>query len=456
MAYHLHKGIDPSPSPLAVPTTFQRILVVYALRSEGQGTNSTGVLVTASAPTDCPMATPCKPWKIAYESSKGAASTGLYLGPVLNASSQSSQTVELHSTSSVGMDVAADFQLDQNGVASVTVPNAAGSGFELLLAGLPGIVPFSASGTGITVAPPAATSGTPTLMTITGPADTGLLDTQANDVLWALNRTVTFTGSATVGGANFSPQAAVLMKPPTYAFGTGAAQTIDTASTITIQGPPLGGTNATLTNSYGLHIPSSAVTNVINSFGLRADAPTGATLNGAAYFNGNVGVLDSAPANPLSIESGKFTVNTTGRIANYSGVSTVFGGVAASVGVNATGVVASSTTGVTALASAVNTAYRINYYLLQYNAGVGCTSNASVSATIAWNDAGNLSPSRVFSIPALSMGNTNPATAYASGSIPVTPAASTAITFSTSYTPPGGCTLTNRPYYDMVVWVEAM
>jgi hypothetical protein len=95
----------------------------------------------------------------------------------------------------------------------------------------------------------ASTSGSPTLLTLTAPAHTTLTaSTEATDVNFNLARTVQFaTGALTT-------QRAMQIQAPTYAFV--AASTITTASTLSISGPPVAGTNATITNPYALNVES--------------------------------------------------------------------------------------------------------------------------------------------------------------------------------------------------------
>lgn len=112
----------------------------------------------------------------------------------------------------------------------------------------------------MTLAPTASTSGSPTLLTLTAPAHTTLAaSTEATDVYFNLGRTVQFaTGALTT-------QRAVRIPGPTYSFA--GASTITSAQTVNI-GVPVAGTNATITNNYGLVVgtPSDFI-NTIANFG---------------------------------------------------------------------------------------------------------------------------------------------------------------------------------------------
>ena len=136
----------------------------------------------------------------------------------------------------------------------------------------------------ITFAPPAATSGTPTLLTVTGPAHTALAaGAEANDLFFNLNRTVQFTGGATI-----TYQRAAYFTAPTYAF-TSSSTTVSNAATVAISGPPTAGTNAVQTQSMGLWVQSGAAgSGTTSAYSGRFDAPTGATNNYALYANGRV------------------------------------------------------------------------------------------------------------------------------------------------------------------------
>jgi hypothetical protein len=132
-----------------------------------------------------------------------------------------------------------------------------GANFALVLnrASGPGdlTTPFTISSFGNTVfTQTAAGSGSPTAFTITGAGHTTLTaSTEATDVNFNLARTVQFaTGALTT-------QRAMRIQAPTYSFV--GASTITTASTVAISGPPVAGTNATITNAYALNVESGNV-----------------------------------------------------------------------------------------------------------------------------------------------------------------------------------------------------
>jgi hypothetical protein len=162
------------------------------------------------------------------------------------------------------------------------------------------------AGKGLTIAPTARTTGSPALLTVTGPADTTLaINTEATDINFNLARTVQFTGSASVGAANITTQRAIRIQAPTYAFSSSGAQVITDAASLAIGGGPTSGTNSTITNSHALLVETRALTTTTNGYGLSVNAPTGATNNYAAQFiGGNVGIGDAAPAQKLTVTNG--------------------------------------------------------------------------------------------------------------------------------------------------------
>lgn len=96
-----------------------------------------------------------------------------------------------------------------------------------------------------TITQTAAASGTPTAgWLFTGAAHTGLSIAEATDIHADLARTVTFGN----GGGTLATQRAVRIGQVTYA--AAAAMTITNASAIDVDGPPVAGSNVTLTNTW--------------------------------------------------------------------------------------------------------------------------------------------------------------------------------------------------------------
>lgn len=109
---------------------------------------------------------------------------------------------------------------------------------------------WATTGTAITQA--GSTSGTPNLATLTGAVHTGLTaSTEAIDLHVDLARNVQFATGA------IANQRAVYFEAPTYAFV--GASTISEAATVAISGPPIAGTNATLTQTGALWIEGGSL-----------------------------------------------------------------------------------------------------------------------------------------------------------------------------------------------------
>ncbi len=102
------------------------------------------------------------------------------------------------------------------------------------------------------ISPPVASSGTPTGLTYTGATHTTLAaSTEFTDINFNLGRTVQFAAGA------LTTQRAFRIQAPTYSFVD--ASTITTASTVSISGPPVAGTNATITHPFALNVESGNV-----------------------------------------------------------------------------------------------------------------------------------------------------------------------------------------------------
>lgn len=134
------------------------------------------------------------------------------------------------------------------------------------------------------ISQPVATSGSPNILLLTGAAHTTLAaSTEANDLNLNLARTVQFaTGALTT-------QRAVRIQAPTYGFV--AASTITTASTVSISGGPVAGTNATITNAYALNVESGVsnfggnvrLTQTVTTEALVSDTSVTIVINGTTY-----------------------------------------------------------------------------------------------------------------------------------------------------------------------------
>lgn len=132
------------------------------------------------------------------------------------------------------------------------------------------------------------TSGSPTIVLVTGAANTTLAaSAESTDINFNLARTVQFaTGTLTT-------QRAVRIQAPTYAFV--GSSTLTTASTLAISGVPVAGTNATITNAFALDVGGGARFN-------------DSTAGNLAYIQMEAG--QSAPVSPSSIGRIRYNAGT--------------------------------------------------------------------------------------------------------------------------------------------------
>lgn len=110
--------------------------------------------------------------------------------------------------------------------------------------------------------------------------------------------------------------------PSTHSFV--GASTLSNLYAFTVDGAPIAGTNATVTNASAIYSPGNAVgSGVTNSYGLNIHANTGATNNYSAIFNGgNVGIGTSTPSEKLQVALGEIMVssNTSTSSAVHNGI----------------------------------------------------------------------------------------------------------------------------------------
>lgn len=110
--------------------------------------------------------------------------------------------------------------------------------------------------------------------------------------------------------------------PSTHSFVGASA--LSNMHGFTVDGAPIAGTNATVTNASAIYSPGNAVgSGVTNSYGLNINANTGATNNYSAIFNGgNVGIGTSDPSEKLQVSSGEIMVssNSSTSSAVHNGI----------------------------------------------------------------------------------------------------------------------------------------
>lgn len=160
-----------------------------------------------------------------------------------------------------------------------------------------------------------STSGTPWGLLYAGGTHTGLsASSEVMDWDVAIDRTVQWLVGAKTN------QRAIFFRTPTYAFT--AASTIDSAATVAIQGAPIAGTNATITDSAALWL---------NSGKLRMENHiwwgTGVAVSASKYSIGRD--LDATNQLHLNVPTGagmEFSINDVGKMvlnsSGYFGVGT--------------------------------------------------------------------------------------------------------------------------------------
>jgi len=188
------------------------------------------------------------------------------------------------------------------------------------------------STTPLTITQGAASSGSPSALTVTGGAHTTLAaSTEASDVVFNLARTVQFATGA------LATQRAVKILAPTYAFA--GASTLTRASTVAIVGGPIAGTNATITNSHGLSIIATSDTDMTHALyirhgttgggvsdGIYVDGPDGNTTfrvghQTASFFGALFSNVDIS-GNGISLANNKY-INLAGGYGHIGGFSNV-------------------------------------------------------------------------------------------------------------------------------------
>lgn len=127
----------------------------------------------------------------------------------------------------------------------------------------------------------------PTLL-VEAAADTLLTNaTESTSVNFNLTSSRQWSASGTVAN-----QRQFRIQPGTLT-GSAATNTITRAATLSVEGPPTAGTNAAITASVGLDIPTRALTSTTNAYGLAVVAPSGGATDNKAIL---VGAREGAPA----------------------------------------------------------------------------------------------------------------------------------------------------------------
>ena len=161
---------------------------------------------------------------------------------------------------------------------------------------------------------PTPTTSASARFSLTGSADTNLVaGGNATEALFNLSQTRNHATGA------ISLQEDYLIEPTTHSF-TGAS-TITNAAGFAVSGPSNAGTNATITTSSAIYVPTSTLSsNVGTGIGLNVSATTGATNNYAANFNGDITFTGNAPV-VTSCGSGSLASGSTDHKGQITGIS---------------------------------------------------------------------------------------------------------------------------------------
>lgn len=163
-----------------------------------------------------------------------------------------------------------------------------------------------------TIAQAAQSSGSPLLMSVTGAAHTSFsTGVEATEILIDL--------SATLGQAAgaLTNQRTIRIKPRTYTYNSST--TITTGTTLSLEGAPIMGTNASQTTGYGILVSSANVgSGTSTSYGGFFNAMTGGGTNWGLGINGNLQAQSKAffggtttPTALVHLAAGTATANTS-------------------------------------------------------------------------------------------------------------------------------------------------
>lgn len=178
---------------------------------------------------------------------------------------------------------------------------------------------LSVSSSAFTFAPSTSSTANVPRFSYASAADTTLTaSTEANEFYLNLGSTRTHSTGALTLQRDFR------ITGTTHAFV--GSSTVTDAATIGIDGAPLGGTNATITNAHGLYIPTEVLTNTTNGDAISVAAPSGGSTSNYAIRATGPSLMDglisggtkftisgcSAGTTVGGATAGKFASGTTG------------------------------------------------------------------------------------------------------------------------------------------------
>lgn len=324
-----------SATPGAANIASQHGMVVtgptYSFSSTGaQVIASTGTLVVTSAPKGSTNTTLTSSNGIIVQTSALTGTTtgnGILVNApsgatnnfainIVGNTTQAGNALFTGATRTIGTSDANIFQIETNAVTRMAWTSG-GQVTETMTASTGGTVMH-------TITTPVHTSGLNTILSLVGGAYTGQTASgETVDVFFNLARTVT---TSTGAGTN---QRYFRITAPTAAYV--GASTITTMATMAISGPPVAGTNATVTTSSAVLIEAGAVgAGTATANGITVNAPTGATTNNAASYSGrvvhNMTASSSLASGQYFLQAPAHTGGTPGifvigNLGNYTGIA---------------------------------------------------------------------------------------------------------------------------------------
>lgn len=186
-----------------------------------------------------------------------------------------------------GNDTNATLSISSKGAAAVTIAAPGGAGASINL-NPQNTTRYTATGSEHTFSNGTVATAANVRFGYTGASDTSLTaGTEAPGVYFNLGQTRQHASNTTIAN-----QRDFRIAPSTHTFAT-AGGTITLASGLSVDGPPSGGANSTITTANGIEVATKALTNVTNGYGINVAAPSGATNNYAGNFSGAVNITGS-------------------------------------------------------------------------------------------------------------------------------------------------------------------
>lgn len=269
--------------------------------------NSTGGLIGTSASSSAFVVGPNGTTNPAFQID---ASTASMVGGLKFTGSAAFGTAVLTTTSTDGF---ANWKITSGGTNGFTVLDAPSAGYSGIANA--GFNQVQALGAQTSFSMPSGNTATAAKWLITSSACTALTaSTESQGIVFNLASTQTHAAGS------YALQRDYRIIPAIHA--ASGATIITDAATFSPAGPS-GGTNVTLTNSHAIYIPSVALANATNSYGLTINASSGATNNYAAQFLGGP-VKFGSTSQPTLIDGDMVNSSGQKQIVYNAGGNTLY------------------------------------------------------------------------------------------------------------------------------------